>query len=193
VGLARLGRPEGLRCLRGRASNEDSASVRSVLERSIKALEGGGPGLLKLRAPGPNDKFYVAIGPVTDKMGRGDKSVTTLVTNALQEKLLSMQGYAVAPQGESAAAAKNILKKWKLKAFFLQTRVEPPSAAGNDLTIQVRMTMWTYPGKNLQGEFSPRLTMSGVSAGDRASEDNLIRMAIDRAIASFAQVAASTN
>ncbi len=104
-----------------------------------------------------------------------------------------MRGYVVAPQGESAGAARSVLKKWKLKAFFLQARVEAPSSGGGDLTIQLRMTMWTYPGKALQGEFSPKLTMSGVSPGDRASEDNLIRMAVDRAIASFAQVAASTN
>jgi hypothetical protein len=194
AGLARLGRPDGLKCLRRHASQEQSPSVRSVLERSIRALEGGAGGTVaKLRPPGPGDHFYVAIGPVTDKTSRGDKSVMSLVTTAMQEKLLSLQGYVVAPQGEAAAAARNIRKKWKLKAFLLQARVEPPASAGGDLTVQVRVTMWTYPEKALQGEFNPKLTMSGVSVGDRASEDNLIRMAIARAIDSFAQVAASTN
>jgi hypothetical protein len=195
AGLARLGRPDGLKCLRKQANKEESPSVRSVVERSINVLEGGagGTGTARLRPPGPNDRFYVAIGPVADKTGRGDKTVAALVTAAMQDKLLSLKGYVVAPPGESAAATRNVLKKWKLKAFFLQTRVEPPASAGGDLTIQVRMTMWTYPGKALQGEFSPKLTMSGVSAGDRASEDNLIRMAIARAIDSFTQVAASAN
>jgi hypothetical protein len=35
--------------------------------------------------------------------------------------------------------------------------------------------------------------MSGASAGDKESEDGLIKMAIERAIDSFAQVTASTN
>jgi hypothetical protein len=193
AGLGRLGKPDGLRCLRSHSSREQNPSVRSVLERSTKSLEGSAGGTGKPRPPGPSDTFYVALGPVTDKTSRGDKSIATLATAAMQEKLLSMQGYAVAPQGESAAAARTVLKKRKLKAFYLQARVEPPTSAGGDLVIQVRMTMWTYPGKALQGEFSPRLTMSGVSVGDRTSEDNLIRMAIDRAIESFAQVAASAN
>ena len=193
--LGKLGRPDGLKCLRRRAGSEENPAVRSVMERSIKTLEGrsgaGEPG--KPPPLGPNDTFYVALGPVTDKTQRGDKSVANLVTATMQEKLLALGGYAVAPQGESAAAARNVLKKRKLKAFFLQTRVESPSSTGEGLTVQVRVTMWTYPGKALQGEFSPKLTMSGASPGDRASEDSLIKMAVERAIESFAQVAASTQ
>jgi hypothetical protein len=75
----------------------------------------------------------------------------------------------------------------------LQTRVEPLRSGSNGLTVQVRVTMWSYPAKALQGEFSPKLTMQGASAGDKESEDSLIKMAIENAIESFAKVTASTN
>jgi len=76
---------------------------------------------------------------------------------------------------------------------LLQTRVETPRASSGGLTIQIHVTMWTYPAKALQGEFSPKLTMSGASVGEKESEDNLIKMAVEKAIESFAQVTASTN
>ncbi|HKQ71564.1 MAG TPA: HEAT repeat domain-containing protein [Polyangiaceae bacterium] len=191
AGLGKLKNPAGLSCLKSHAG-EVNAAVRSVIERSTEALSAGGkPG--KPPPPKPNDSFYVAIGPITDKSGRSDKSVPALVAAAMQDKLLATRGYAVAPQGETSPAAKKIMKQRGLKGYFLQTRVEPPQSNGDDLTIQVRVTMWTYPSKALQGEFAPKMTMSGASAGDVASEDSLIKMAIERAVDSFVQVAASQN
>jgi hypothetical protein len=189
--LGKLKNPSGLSCLKAHAQDR-SASVRSVIDRSALVLASAGKPS-QPPPPGPNDTFYVAIGPVTDKTGRSDKSVSDLVASSMQDKLLSLRGYAVAPQGEAAPAAKRIVQQKKLKGYFLQTRVEPPRAAGSDLTVEVRVTMWTYPAKALQGEFSPKLTMSGSSPGDRSSEDNLIKMAVERAIDSFARVTAASR
>jgi hypothetical protein len=188
--LGKLNNPGGLSCLKSHM-NDTNVSVRSVIERSAKLLQGNKSG--KPPPPGPNDTFYVAIGPVTDKSGRGDKSIAQLVAASMQDKLLSLRGYAVAPQGESGAAAKRIIKQKRLKGFFLQTRVETPRSNGGDLIVEVRVTMWTYPSKALQGEFNPKMTMSGASAGDKESEDNLVKMAVERAVDSFARVASSTN
>lgn len=189
--LGKLKNPAGLPCLQSHL-NEKNASVRSVIERSANQL-GGASWPAKPPPPGPNDNFYVAIGQVTDRTGRDDNSVEQLVGATMQQKLLSLGGYAVAPQGENATSARKVMKQKNLRGFMLQTRVEPPRSTGSDLTIQVRVTLWTYPGKALQGEFSPKLTMSGASTGDRESENSLIKMAIEKAIESFAQVAASTN
>jgi hypothetical protein len=187
--LGKLKRPTGLPCLKDH-DREANRSVRSVIERAAKMLEGSAwPS--KPPPPGPSDTFYVAIGPVTDKTGRVDKSVAQLVGATMQDKLLSLRGYAIAPQGEAGAAATRIIKQKGLKGFLLQARVEPPRSNGSDLIIQVRVTMWTYPGKALQGEFSPRVTMSGVSPGNQETENSLIKMAIDKAIESFAEASAS--
>lgn len=192
--LGKLKNPGGASCLKSHLEDETNASVRSVMERSSQLLEGGGGAKSnKPRPPGATDSYYVAIGPVTDKTGRSDKSVGDMVAVSMQDKLLSLSGFAVAPSGESPAVAKRVLGKFSLKGFLLQTRVEPPRANGGGLTVEVRVTLWTYPGRALQGEFSPKLTMSGASIGDRDSEDNLIKMAVERAIESFAKVAAASN
>jgi len=189
--IGKLKDSAGLPCLKNHLA-DTNAAVRLVIERSVNALRGPAwPA--KPPAPGPNDTFYVVIGSVTDKTGRRDNSVAPLVGATMQDKLLSLRGYAVAPQGESEAAAARVIRQRTLRGFLLQTRVEPPRSSSNALTVQVRVTVWTYPGKALRGEVSPKLTMSGVAAGDKASEDSLIRMAIEKAIESFAQVASSTH
>ena len=190
--LGRLKNKGGIGCLRGHRG-DSSASVRSVIERSIQLLEANNGQAGKPPPPGPNDSVYVAIGTVTDKTGRSDESVPQLVTSAMQNKLLSTRGYAVAPQGETGQVAKKVIRQNSLRGYMLQARVEPPRSNGSDLTILIRVTMWSYPDKALQGEFTPKLTMPGASIGDRESEDNLIKMAVERAVDSFAQVVASSN
>jgi len=134
----------------------------------------------------------VAIGPVSDKTGRGDKSVTDAVRAIMQEKLLSIRGCAVAPSGETSKAAKKILKgHGSLTGYLLRTRVEAPRADGDELVIQVGITMWTYPGGDLKGSFTPKLRMQGASPGDRESEDSLVKMAVESAVENFARQAAS--
>jgi hypothetical protein len=188
--LGRLKNPKGLPCLKSHMG-ESSASVLSVIERSAKVLQGGGKSG-KPPPPGSNDTVYVAIGPVSDKTGRGDKSVADSVRAIMQEKLLSIQGYAVAPPGESGGAAKKIIKKHGgLKGYLLRTRVDAPRADGDELVVQVGITMWTYPGGDLKGSFSPKLRMQGASPGDRESEDSLLKMAVENAVENFARQAAS--
>src|SRR5579859_6237675 len=150
--LGKLKNAAGLPCLRDHMS-EPKASVRSVIERSMTALQGSAAWPAKPPPPGPNDTFYVAVGPSTDKAGGSDKTVEQIVGQAMQEKLLGLRGYAVAPQGETSAAAGGVIKRNNLKGYFLQARVEPPKTNSNGLTIQVRITMWSYPSKALQGEF----------------------------------------
>jgi hypothetical protein len=190
--LGKLKNPSGLPCLK-RHAGDTSASVRSVIDRSVLLLESAGAKSGKPPPPGPNDSVYVAIGAVTDKTGRGDDSVPTLVAAAMQSKLLSTRGYAVAPQGETGPIARKVIRQNSLRGYMLQARVEPPRSNGSDLTVLVRVTMWSYPEKALQGEFTPKLTMPGASLGDRDTEDNLIKMAVERAVDSFAQVVASSN
>jgi hypothetical protein len=188
--LGRLKNPKGLPCLKSHLG-ESSASVLSVIERSAKLLQGGGKSG-KPPAPGPNDTVYVAIGPVSDKTGRGDKSISDAVRGIIQDKLLSLQGYAVAPAGETSGAAKKLLKKYgSLKGFMLRTRVDAPHTEGDELVVQIGITMWTYPGGDLKASFSPKLRMQGASPGDRDSEDSLVKMAIESAVENFAKQAAS--
>ncbi len=187
--LGKLGRQPGVPCLRARLAREGNAAARSQIDKSIQTLEKAAAGN---GAVPSNARVYVAVGGVTNKTRRPPQELESLVRSAMSDKLRGMSGYVVAPAGESSAAAKKVLADHRsLKAFHLQTTVEPPQYSNNALTVVVRVTMSSYPGKELKGEFAPRLTQSDTPSSDRASEDALIRMALEKALESFDKVVAS--
>jgi hypothetical protein len=192
--LGKLGKPAGTPCLKAALGKESTPSVKTQIEKSLAALSApagsGGSAPAAPPPPGPDTKFYVAI-QVTNKTSRPAAEVEAIVRGAIQEKVLTKKGYAVAPKSETAAQGGQIVKSKKLKGFFLVATVEPPVYGGGDLTQVVRVTMWTYPDKSLQGEFAPKLTQSGTPKGDVQSENLLMKMCAETAAESFQKVAAS--
>lgn len=179
--LGKLGKPAGLPCLEARKDAESSASVKTQIEKAIAALS-------KSSVPA-GSKYYVSVGKVNNKTQRGE--VDALVRDATVKKLGNMSGYAVAPKGEASTAAKKIIGEKSLKGFQLLTTVDPPVYEGDKLTVAVKITVTTYPGSSILAGFNPKLTQSGVSGTDKASEDELVKMAIDRALDSLEKVASS--
>jgi hypothetical protein len=192
--LGKLGKASGLPCLQAAQSRETTASVKSQIDKSIATLTALQATTSSAPAapppPGPDAKFYVAI-QVTNKTSRPAAEVDAIVRAALQDKILAKKGYAVAPKAETPSQGGQIVKAKKLKGFFLVATVEAPVYGGGDLTQQVRVTMWTYPDKSLQGEFAPKLTQSGTSKGDTQSETTLMKMCAESAAETFQKVAAS--
>lgn len=191
--LGKLTRGAGATCLADKLSTEKNADVRATIEKSLKDAKssaggdsGGGSGAVPANA-----KFYVAIGDTNNKTKRGKDEIDQIVKSALSSKLQTMSGYAVAPRGESAAKAKSVMQSKRLKGFQLLTTVEPPDYSGGSLTVKVRVVLTTYPGKDVKGEFTNKLTQSGTPTEDKASEDELIKMNLERALDSFQKVVAA--
>jgi hypothetical protein len=59
------------------------------------------------------------------------------------------------------------------------------------LKVKIEVAMLSYPEKNLIGSYSVNLTEPGVSPGSVENENELIRMAAERAIDKFATIAAN--
>jgi hypothetical protein len=190
--LGKLGKPAGVACLKAAGSKESAPAVKSQIEKSIASLSttGASAPASGPPPPGSDTKFYVAI-QVTNKTSRPAAEIEGIVRSAIQTKVLAKSGYAVAPKSETVAQGGQIVKNKSLKGFFLIATVEPPIYQGGNLTQVVRVSMWTYPGKALQGEFAPKLTQSGTSKGDTQSENLLMKMCIENAVATFQKVAAS--
>ncbi|WP_281318140.1 HEAT repeat domain-containing protein [Polyangium sp. y55x31] len=187
--LGKLGKPTGLPCLQTAIKNEKSASAKTQMQKSIDTLKNGG-GVPAPPPPGPDTKYYVAI-EISNKTKRPAAEIETIVRAAMQTKLLGKAGYAVAPKGETAAQGGKVVNGKKLKGFYLIASVEPPVYENGNLTQIVRVSMWTYPGKALQGEFSPKLTQSDTPKTDVQSENVLMKMCVENAIDSFAKIVAS--
>jgi HEAT repeat protein len=191
--LGKLAKPAGVPCLQSASKRESTASVKSQIDKSIASLQGGGSSGSGAAAPPPPDartRVYVAI-QVTNKTSRGASDVDALIRAAMQDKLLAKAGYAVAPKSETPAQGGPIVKSKKLKGFFLIATVEAPIYEGGNLSQTVRISMWSYPEKALQGEFAPKLTQSGTPKKDVESEDALMKLCVENAIESFQKVVAS--
>jgi hypothetical protein len=191
--LGKLSKPAGVPCLQSASKKESSTSVKAQIDKSLASLQGGGSSAGGAAAPPPPDartKVYVAI-QVTNKTSRGASDVDALIRAAMQEKLLAKAGYAVAPKSETSAQGGPIVKAKKLKGFFLIATVEAPVYEGGNLSQTVRISMWSYPEKALQGEFAPKLTQSGTPKKDAESEDALMKLCVENAIESFQKVVAS--
>jgi HEAT repeats len=194
AGLGRLGKQGGLTCLDKRAKKESNASVKSQIQRSIGQIKSGGGGSTGMaRAPDGSTKYYVAIAATKNKGDRNASEIDRIVQAAIRKALLANGAMAVAPSGETAAQAQAVMRKHKVRGYLLQPTVEAPKYADSKLTIRVRVTMFTYPNQALQGEFAPKLTQSGTPSEDIDSENELIKMASERAVARFITVAETTK
>jgi hypothetical protein len=187
--LGKLGKPAAAPCLQKAEGKETTPAVKAQIQKSIASLKSGG-GPAAPPPPGPDTKYYVAI-EVTNKSGRPEAEIEPLVRGALQAKILAKNGYAVAPKGETVAQGTKIVNGKKLKGFYLIATVEPAVYQGGNLTQVVRVSMWTYPGKALQGEFAPKLTQSGTPKADPQSEKVLMKMCVENAVETFHKVVAS--
>jgi hypothetical protein len=190
--LGKLGKPAGLPCLKAAQAKETAPTAKAQIDKSIAQLEGGsGAGSVPAPPPpGADTKFYVAI-QVSNKTSRSAAEVETMVRGAMQEKLLAAKGYAVAPKSETPAQGGQIVKGKKLKGFYLIATVEAPVYAGGDLSQTVRVSMWTYPDKALQGEFAPKFVQNGTPKADPQGEAILVKMCVEAAVEKFQKVAAS--
>jgi hypothetical protein len=95
-----------------------------------------------------------------------------------------------APATETPAEAKRRLGAHSgVKAFFLSPGVAPPDYSNGNLKVKIEVAMLSYPEKNLIGSYSVNLTEPGVSPGSTDSENDLIRMAAERAVDKFATIA----
>ncbi|HTQ05808.1 MAG TPA: HEAT repeat domain-containing protein [Polyangiaceae bacterium] len=182
LGKLQLG---GTDCLSARLADEPSPIVKSAIQKALEQVKGGA-----LPAIGPSTKFYISIGKTTDKSGRSGDGVDRMV-HASMAGAAGDVAVAIAPDGETADAAKKVLAAHKgLRAFYLSPKVGPIEYGTDTLKVRLEIAIFTYPDKSLLGNFAVPLTQQGVSGKDTGSEDDLVKMAAERAMQKFPGIAA---
>jgi hypothetical protein len=172
----------GRECLTRRLAQEDSAEVKSVIERALVRLQ-----------PKPTltseTKYYVSIGEVTNKTARDTAALSQQVREVLVKQLEALPGFVVAPAGETDSQAKALLAKYpKVKGIFLWPKLQT-RAAGRDLRLDFELSLFSYPNKDFRGSMSRNLTMPDTKPGDVASEDDLISAAAENLVPELARAA----
>ena len=185
--LGRLALASGRDCLAKRLNVETSDVVKATIAKALEVIKGGGgaePAFVS------DTRFYIAIGKTTDKTGRGTAEVDGIVRAAMTAKVGQTAGFLAAPANESAADAKRRLGAHAgVKGFFLSPGVAPPDYSNGNLKVKIEVAMLSYPEKNLLGSYSVNLTEPGVSPGSTQNENELLKMAAERAIDKFANIA----
>lgn len=179
LGKLRLG---GEECLKARYKEESSASVKSVIKKALARIGGTAEPTIT-----HDTHYYIAIGKTTDHTGRSGSEVDDMVRRSMSQAAASLDGYAVAPKGETKSQARKRLAKYpQLKAFYLSAKVLKPRYSGGNLKVKVEVAIFSYPGKALKGTIPVSLTQQDVPSKDTSSEDQLIKMAASRAVEKFA-------
>ena len=195
--LARLGDKKAVSCLNKRSSVETNASVKKQISRSVAQLTSGtgrsSPAAKLVRAPSATSRWYVAVDAARNKGDRSAKEIDDLVQVTVRKALLANPHVAVAPPGESAAQAKKVLDGGEVKGYLLKPTVDAPVYANNQLTVRLSFLLLSYPTQVMQGEIAPKMTQDATPRKDLASENELIKLAAERAVSRFITIAETSK
>jgi hypothetical protein len=187
VGLRRLGLASGVDCLTARTSVETSPLVKAEIDRSLKALDAAKNPPAAGAGASANAKYYVALSHVTNRSSRSSAEVERVVSDAIASELNKSGTFAFAPSDESPAAAKAAVSAHHLKGYYLATSVEKFDYSVEGLRIRVKITVFSYPAKDLRGEVPAGAILPGARPGDKEGEDQLMAVVASRAAELFAQ------
>jgi len=186
--LGRLRRQSGLACLRNRLKREPNETVQNQLKRALERVERDVAlrnDARSSRTPSRGSRWYVAVDETKNKTNRSKRDVDLLVQATIRKTLLTEQRVAVAPAGQDKDSFETLTRQHRVQGYMLRPTVETIAYDGSNLTVSIRVTLFTYPDMALQAEFAPKLSMTGTSTRDVEAEDKLIRMAAERAAGKF--------
>lgn len=199
VALKRLMKSSSVACLKKHLDSEKNDSVKLQISRAVEAIEAqsgaatqddpGGGGDAPKQVSGA--KYYVSVAPITNNSSRSPADVERIVGTAVRAKLEALGQYQVAPGKESADAARAVMQKRKLKGFFITLSLDKLDYGQDGLKVTMKVVVFNYPNKAMQGMFDKWKLMPGVRPGDKSAEETLIAATAAAAIDTFAQNAAN--
>jgi hypothetical protein len=174
----------GADCLEKRLTSEPNQSVKSAIQTALDRVRGGAEPVF-----GAGTKYYVLIGKTADKSGRSGDGIDRMIRQAMASIAADL-GITLAPQHETPDQAKKRLAAHKgVRGFYLAPRLAPFEYTGEALKIRLEIAIFSYPEKNMLGNFTKTLTQQGTSGKDPSSEDELVTMAGERALEQFGKLA----
>jgi len=159
----------GQECLKSRLASEPSETVKAAISRALQQIQSGPEPVI-----GPNTKYYLQLGKVTDKSGRNDGSVDRLFREGFVKAAGALGTVVFAPLGETPEQAKKRLAGKKAKAYYLAVSVPAFEYVGAKLTVRADIAVFSYPAKVMIGTIRKNASFEGVSGPDPASENELL-------------------
>lgn len=174
----------GADCLEKRLASEPNQTVKSAIQTALDRVSGGAEPVFT-----SSTKYYISIGKTADKSGRTGDAIDRMVRAAMAMAAADL-GVVLAPQNETPEQAKKRLSAHKgVRGFYLAPRLAPFEYTGELLKVRLEIAFFTYPDKNMLGNFTRTASISGMTGKDPSSEDDLVKTAGESALTQFAKVA----
>ena len=167
--LGSIGDSRATAPLRSMLSRESHPFVKSQVKKAISKLRSGG-------SPA-NARFYLKVGKIGNKSGKGGRSLADALSGALLKEFRGVAGVTTTSPSPQA------LRSGKMKGFVLDGAVlratARPSGGGVEISCTIKVSLSTYPGNSMKAFYSGGAAMQ-VSSGDYspATEVSLFREVI---------------
>ena len=170
----------GLDCITRRLAIEPQPKVKEMLTKVLRRLQQP-----LLPTIGPETRYYVAVGPTTNKTPGTDEDIETLVREALNKELAKDKTLAVAPSDETDDQATALLAKHKgLKSVFIWPKLQASDEAGA-LSFKLSFTLFSYPDKAFKGALAQSARLPGGRSTDLKALEELMDAAAPLIVAKF--------
>jgi HEAT repeats len=170
----------GSECINRRLASEQHPKVKEMLAKALKRLSEP-----TLPTIGPDTRYYVAIGPTTNKTPGADGDIDTLVRDALNKELAKDRTLALAPSDETPDQAEKLLAKHKgIKSVFIWPKLQA-SDEGGALVFKLSFSLFSYPDKAFKGSLAQGASLPGGRSSDSGALGQLVDAAAPLIVAKF--------
>ena len=188
--LQRLADPSALGALRAHGRDSDSGAQRAIaaametLERVARSrprhtpTDGASNGSTAPPAAAGPAVYYVGVGTPGSRVPSVDAATLRAAHEFVAREVASVSGVALAPDGESSAAATRAIRQRHLAGYFVDSAITQVEDGPRGLRVTVSVIVGTYPGRDMRAMLSGAATVQG---GGGASDR---RVAIEAALRS---------
>ncbi|HEY2733430.1 MAG TPA: HEAT repeat domain-containing protein, partial [Polyangiales bacterium] len=166
--LGRIGDPSSVSALRS-LDRDPEEPVRSAARASIDRLASARP-ITPTEAPSSSEGpalYYVSVAAPGTRVTTIDKASLGHARDFIKQRVQQIQGVLVAPDSEDSQAAERVLKKKRLKGFYIDSSiVSVEKKSGGATRVAVSVIVATYPGRDMRAIMQGAATVSG--GGDQA-------------------------
>jgi hypothetical protein len=173
----------GEECLSQREPVEQSDTVKAAIQKAIVAVRSGSGSQGAECVIDANTRFYISIGKTSDATQRKKSRVPELVRATIAKALSKQRGYCVGPDGETKAAyLKRVGNRKQIRGLMLSPKIQAAEYQDDAVTVRFEIAILTFPEKALKGMIPVKLTQQGSVKKSEQAEDELFRMAVERAV-----------
>ena len=187
--LRALGDPAALPALRAASDSGDFVFSRARRE-AIRTLERAAPEAAPARAAAPVPtgpaRFYVGLGDPQSSADGVNAELLGAVREVLLERLQSVDGVVMAPEGESSDAATRVTRRRRLTGYFVGSSVTSVGERDGGIRADVSVILYSYPGRAIRAMLRGGATVMGARGPDAV--DQAVRGAVRGAMRSIDQV-----